>query len=207
MEIILHKNIDLSQRHKEELNKAVQDLANSKCSFDYTTPDLILTDTMGAIPGCGLYRYPNSIYIIPDECAKRNYSDYRWRVNRTLHGVIIHEYGHHFERMLYDEDILTESNIKNIFKPKNDITNYSDVNYKENFAESFRVYITNPELLKAINKEKYNFFQKLIKTENDGKLEQWIETFTGTIRYQLETTNTNKHIRTYMKENNIDYKR
>lgn len=222
-EVVDH--VGVSGTKEEEMQMAQTDLSRVVPKFEVDPFLFVLTPDPDKVSGsCGEYKSPaqygtltktdnppkGECWQVPDECAKRGYSDYRWRVNRTLQGVMIHELGHHLERQLYQKTDVTLEEVKSLFPEETDITNYSDKNYAENFAESWRVFVTNPLLLNAINPQKYNFFLTHFNHELSGDYEWFedsFETMNGIVRNQLETASTNSHIREFLEAEGINYSR
>lgn len=180
---------------EEAIELAFDDL--SDLSTDIPIPEfrINLTNKPDSVSGgCGEFKPPNACWVVIPECASRGYSDYRWRVNRTPHGVIIHEIGHYIHQILVEYNHTTNQEIRQIFPPEDDITNYSDKNYRENFAESWRLFVTNKDLLEIIAEEKVEFFEKFFDVPSRD-LESCYEDYTGLIQSQLESASTNEHIR------------
>lgn len=108
--------------------------------------------------GCGWYE--NKVcYIVPSACAtpavnpgfKWSYPHYL--VDRTLLGVICHEFGHYVHECLKYPKI-GRLGLK--------ITGY-EPNMDERFAETMKVFLTNPDLLKHYNPKRYDYLTKRLK--------------------------------------------
>ena len=110
--------------------------------------------------GCGFYYYgSNTINIIPDKCARpatnpvRSWSFPHYFVDRTVLGVICHEFGHYVHSYL-GRPRIGKLGLK--------ITSY-EPNMDERFAETMKVFLTNPDLLKHYNPERYNYLTVKLK--------------------------------------------
>lgn len=107
---------------------------------------------------CGYYQYrSNTIHIDPSACARevanpamRCWSHPHYFTDRTVYGVLHHEFGHYLHEKL---------KFPNIPKGKQ-ITSY-EPNKDERFAESIKLFISNPMLLKEYNSERYEALLKL----------------------------------------------
>lgn len=105
---------------------------------------------------CGYYR-PGYMAIYPDLCQKIG-GGYSWPGNvsdRTLAGVMAHEMGHHVHH--------TDSranDIRRTFPRNRRVTSY-EPNADEAFAESFRLFMLNPSLLREGRRERYDYLLRL----------------------------------------------
>jgi len=106
---------------------------------------------------CGYYRN-NAIHIGVPLCASMNpmYSWAGYISDRTPYGVIQHELGHHVDQVMSGYDVYKKKSVNGNFSDKimalsgeKPITSYSP-NTMEWFAEIFRLFVTNPDLLKMI---------------------------------------------------------
>ena len=113
--------------------------------------DLIRKDSRLAyhVGTCGFYRSRN-IVVAPQLCARSNpmYSWPSYISDRTIYGVLPHEFGHYVDDIKstrfgdYSNHVFSKTREKRI-------TSYSP-NNQEWFAEMFRLFITNPDLLRVI---------------------------------------------------------
>lgn len=105
---------------------------------------------------CAFYR-PVSIRISPRHCAHIGTAGRAWSypgyaIDRTPYGVIQHELGHHVDWLLssqrgaYGGDFSVDLRSRSQEKK---ITNYCPNDW-EWFAEIFRLFVTNPDLLMRI---------------------------------------------------------
>lgn len=110
---------------------------------------------------CAYYR-PVGIHIAPTRCAHPGTAGRTWSwpgyvIDRTPHGVMAHELGHHVDHV--------RSTVKGAYggsfsvglrmisgEPK--LTGYCPNDW-EWFAEMFRLFVTNPDLLKAVRPKTY----------------------------------------------------
>lgn len=112
---------------------------------------------------CGFYRNSEIKVAVP-LCSHQSpmYSWPAYISDRTPFGVIQHELGHHVDEVfsgfnIYDTKSKKESfsdRLRKITKEKA-ITSYAP-NNSEWFAEIFRLFVTNPDLLKKIRPLTYN---------------------------------------------------
>lgn len=138
-------------------NKGVA-LMTSFCEAnDIVTPDIrVYEPSEWMFSACAYYRR-NKIHICIKKCAHVGTAGRQWSypgyvVDRTPFGVIQHELGHHVDVVKgttsgaywsdYSEQMREETGEKKI-------TNYCP-NDAEWFAEIFRLFMTNPDLLKNI---------------------------------------------------------
>lgn len=98
----------------------------------------------------GWYRRP-FITVFPDLCTKpgTGYSFPCHISDRTFLGVMAHELGHHahFTRPDVEE-------IRKLFPKKGRVTGY-EPNIDESFAETFRLFVLNPDLLEKGRPQRY----------------------------------------------------
>lgn len=105
---------------------------------------------------CAYYR-PVAIHIALSKCAHPGTAGASWSwpgyvIDRTPHGVIAHELGHHVDHVrstikgAYGGDFSTRMRV---WSGESKLTNYCPNDW-EWFAEMFRLFVTNPDLLKAV---------------------------------------------------------
>lgn len=97
------------------------------------------------------------------EAVTRNWTWPGNDTDREPYGVIAHELGHHCDWLAgskkgtyfsdYGEGVMEESGEK-------PLTGYAAENPAEWFAEAFRLFVTNPGLLKALRPKTYNILRR-----------------------------------------------
>lgn len=120
--------------------------------------------------GCGWYRRDARIAggkpfvsVTTQACARpavgvaRSWSFPSYKTDRTPVGVVAHEVGHHVDAMLHDVSYRPEWRAL----AKERITSY-EPNMAEAFAESLRVFILNPGLLRMIAPGRYEFLRNVV---------------------------------------------
>lgn len=115
--------------------------------------------------GCGcLYdfkgRRPNLLWVNPEACARpakgspRQRSFPGYTSDRTPMGVVAHEAGHQTD---YVHGNMSRSETWRRLAKRERVTSY-EPSAEEAFAESARLFILNPALLRAIAPNRYAFF-------------------------------------------------
>lgn len=110
---------------------------------------------------CGYYR-PVGIHIAPSKCAHPGSAGMAWSwpgyvIDRTPYGVMAHELGHHVDHVrsgvkgAYGGDFSVQLRA---LTREDKITNYRPNDW-EWFAEIFRLFVTNPDLLHALRPNTY----------------------------------------------------
>lgn len=102
---------------------------------------------------CGCYYSRSStIQICPAACSKevQNPANMRWShphyfTDRTIYGVLHHEFGHYVHEYLKYPKL----------PPKHKITSY-EPNMSERFAETMKLFLGNPDLLREYAPARYN---------------------------------------------------
>lgn len=120
-----------------------------------------LVQKIKAVATCGFYR-TGKIHVAVPLCAHKN-PGYSWPgfiSDRTPYGVIQHELGHHVDEVKSGVNVY-RARPGNFFSDKIyqasgelPITSYAP-NRMEWFAEIFRLFVTNPDLLKKIRPKAY----------------------------------------------------
>lgn len=104
---------------------------------------------------CGEYigKKNGKIFINPKLCAneveKPNrmcWSHPHYFVDRTIYGVLCHEFGHHVHRLKNYPSIPYENKISKC-----------EFDDGERFAETFRLFLSNSDLLKQYNQKRYDY--------------------------------------------------
>lgn len=147
---------------------------------------------------CGEYYFGKKLILINlNGCAKEvdnpgyGWSHRHYFVDREPCGVVCHEFGH------YVHDILT--NNKFILPKENPITNY-EPNICERFAETMKLFILNPNLLKEYAPKRYDALTKELGLKQII-FTNWKDTFEYGISKKYITACENRIAR--VRENNI----
>jgi len=110
--------------------------------------------------GCGMYT-PRSrtVIVSPEDCAKPSvglpmqWSFPGYTVDRTPMGVVAHEFGHYVDhRMIYLSKTISWGKIY-----KDEKVSSYEPDASEAFAETMRLMILNPAMLKAVAPNRYKF--------------------------------------------------
>ena len=120
---------------------------------------------------CGYYRRMR-IAVNPSMCAPpeprspRQWSYPGYTVDRTVYGVIAHELGHHVDQVMGEKLGMAVGKYFSAFSRKIEeeagedcISSYAP-NHAEWFAENFRLFLTNPDLLRLIRPRTYQLLRK-----------------------------------------------
>ena len=113
---------------------------------------------------CGFYSGRDQlIWISPKRCAVTagpkmscSWSFPRFKIDRTPIGVVAHEVGHYVDHKMGRPSARLE---KAFLAKKGAVSGY-EPNNSESFAESMRLFILNPDLLKQANPIRYEFLRK-----------------------------------------------
>jgi hypothetical protein len=114
---------------------------------------------------CAYYRH-GRIIICPDACAAPGTAGRQWSwpgyvVDRTPYGVVQHELGHHYDACNGEQEGVLSSACRRI-TGEDAITSYCP-NTAEWFAEIFRLFVTNPDLLEALRPMTYRWLGQRFK--------------------------------------------
>lgn len=107
---------------------------------------------------CGYYEH-GTLTIMPNACSSpatnpiRSWSYPHYFVDKTVLGVICHEFGHYLYEL---------AGRPRFGKLGLQITSY-EPNMDERFAETIKIFLTNPDLLKQYNRERYDFLTVKLK--------------------------------------------
>ena len=114
--------------------------------------------------GCGVYLPSRRAVIVSTEdCARPSpglpmkWSFPGYTTDRTPMGVVAHEIGHYVDHMLGYPSLRVEWTAVG----KEVVTSY-EPNSSEKFAESFRVFILNPALLKIVSPGRFTFLREVL---------------------------------------------
>lgn len=119
-------------------------------------PEVQVYQELWGVSACAFYR-AGKISIHPPSCASIGQGGQAWSypgyfIDRTPYGVIQHELGHHVDRLMGEDKGLyfSEFSVRARHDSGEDkLTNYCP-NDAEWFAEMFRLYVTNSDLLKYL---------------------------------------------------------
>lgn len=133
--------------------------------FDY--PKYIARNLRAGLTG--FYNLKNKIYVDVEACAKpasnpspRRCSFPGWKTDRTPVGVVCHETGHYISQILSSNRIHYNSKWEISLKRSKKVSGY-EPNLEEAFAESMRLFILNPNLLKSASPERFVYLHKICK--------------------------------------------
>ena len=106
---------------------------------------------------------PNIIFINPDNCLpdEENIS-LGAPEDPSIFGTIMHEFAH-LVLLGKRRDVRT-AYLKEFNLQRNWINDYCETDVEEEMAETFRLYLVNPFLLKLMLPEAHNFFRKHFKS-------------------------------------------
>lgn len=142
----------LAKEGEELVRMFIDNHGLQQVEFRYLTQE----DREYHLDTCGYYR-PTTISIMVDKCAKpagfgRQWSWPGYIIDRTPYGVMAHELGHHVHCTVlgWSTDIQETSG-------EVPLTNYCP-NPGEWFAEMFRLFVTNPDLLSIVRPITYGLF-------------------------------------------------
>ncbi len=138
-------------------------------------PDVMVYDRFRwRFEACAYYR-PEVIHISPDKCSRIGTAAQSWSypgyiIDRTPHGVIAHELGHHVDHRLssvkgaYGGDFSV-----NMRKATGEakLTGYCPNDW-EWFAEIFRLFVTNSDLLRLVRPRSYAALRALYRPVRDA---------------------------------------
>lgn len=143
---------------KQQLSVRGYELAERFCQLNsLPMPEVVDTPSdMWRVSSCAYYR-AGTIKICLPKCASPGYVGRSWSwpgyvIDRTPYGVIAHELGHHVDmlrgsnRQAYWSDF---SDKMRMTSGEPAITGYAP-NTAEWFAEIFRLFLTNPDLLRRV---------------------------------------------------------
>lgn len=148
--------------NKRELFESGKFLMTAFCSLNgIDVPKVVEPASRWPFDACAYYR-EDVINIDVGRCAAIGVAGMAWSypgysVDRTPHGVIAHELGHHVDRLRsvrrgpYYGDYSVNMR-KAVGEPQ--LTSYCP-NDAEWFAEMFRLFVTNPDLLRCLRPGTY----------------------------------------------------
>ena len=169
---------------KEELAEKGREIVERFCSINNRPQPVIYPHVPKYIVGaCGLFQ-PGRLYVDANRCANLGRYGAAWSwpgdiIDRTPYGVHCHELGH-----LVDHGWGWSLSGRLRRKTKEDkLTNYCPNDF-EWFAEMFRLFLTNPDLLSLIRPRTY----EAIREERISPVEErgWYEVLAGAPERTLE---------------------
>lgn len=154
---------------KEELLQGGIELVKRFCAANgWTVPTIDVLRDRWHVRHCAYYR-ADRIVIHPPSCAHIGTGGQAWSfpgyvIDRTPYGVMAHELGHHADvvtgtaldlaTLAYSSEFSTAARVKS---GEEKLTNYCP-NDAEWFAELFRLFVTNPDLLRVIRPRTHALF-------------------------------------------------
>lgn len=149
--------ITLTENQKELIAAAKKDIENFCIINNIAIPKICIKYENKFVGGCGWFvEGLNKIFIAPKICTKPTktpgfcWSYPNYFVDKTCYGVLLHEFGHYVHYLLSHPVIPIET----------PITSY-EPDEGERFAETMKIFVGNPDLLKHSNPRRYNFLLKL----------------------------------------------
>ncbi len=86
-----------------------------------------------------------------------------YKVDATPFGVVCHEYGHHVDHTLGGKAGLSNRRAwKDVIDNEEEVSGY-EPNHREAFAEAFRLFLTNPSLLREGRPERWEYFTETLQ--------------------------------------------
>lgn len=137
---------------KEILKSDGEELIREFCTLNQLKIPKIVYQKLDS-KGCYFWGR-NTLYIDPNNCRHPtktpgfSWSYPGYTADMTIIGVIAHEFGHY-----YEDNYLRHNQIKSL--PKNKKVSSYEPNLSERLAETMRLFITNPDLLKQLNPKRY----------------------------------------------------
>lgn len=130
---------------------------------------------------CAYYR-PTYIAICLDKCAWPGYAGRAWSwpgyvIDRTPYGVVAHELGHHVDMVCSQHKRSYFGEFSQTIKKaacEAPITSYAP-NDAEWFAEAFRLFVTNPDLLRRIRPRTHSLLVDRFKPVGKGVWDKELE--------------------------------
>lgn len=174
---------------KEELFALGHGHINTWCRLNGIEPPRVVRRT--GVPDFGVCAYyrDGQIDIWVDRCASiglagRSWSYPGYSVDRTPYGVLAHELGHHIDGQ-HGPAGGTLSHIWRARDPE-PLTGYCP-NTNEWFAELFRLFVTNPDLLRHIRPLVYSLMES--KWPNAAETRTWSDVLVASTRHVKAATN------------------
>lgn len=127
------------------------------CALNVLPEPDVLVHESGApeFGACGYFQPPKDLHVYPHLCSKIGTGGRRWScpgysTDRTPFGVILHEFGHYIDTVLTRK---LRQRVSTLVRARSGrespLTSYAP-NGAEWFAEMFRLYVSNPDLLERV---------------------------------------------------------
>ena len=146
----------MTEKQKSNLKTAYK-LVKDFCKLNgFKMPEIKIADSKNPKGSCGISYGRNKIAGWVKSCANIaenpgfSWSHPHYFVDRTVYGVLLHEVGHYVHNLLGNPKIPGGKKI----------TSYEPDMY-ERFAETMKLFLSNPDLLRCYNKPRYNALIKL----------------------------------------------
>jgi len=97
----------------------------------------------------------NNITTSPVKTPGYKWSFPGYKADMTFMGILCHEFGHH----IYYTKKIKSKEYKLYLEKEINVSSY-EPNIDEKFAEAFKLFLTNPDLLKKGRPKRYNFITK-----------------------------------------------
>lgn len=142
----------MTDKQKLNIDEALGIIKQFCDNNGFDVPKIKIIDIKNKERACGLYNYKSkTITVFVKSCANvATNPGFAWSyphyfVDRTVFGVLLHEFGHCIHQQLKWPKIPGGKRI----------TSY-EPNMEERFAETMKVFLSNPDLLKNYNEKRYN---------------------------------------------------
>lgn len=127
----------------------------------------------------GLFNFNNNYILInPTLAPKMDLFDYGYPLCQDMTTVILHEFGHYLDSIFDIENSYKDFCIDNGRCYITPYVSETDLLCEE-IAELILLYISNPYLLKTIDKDRFNFFKKYFKTPTPVTEKSFIKIWNG----------------------------
>lgn len=174
---------EVKRLSKAELLDGGRRLVTQWCALNgVPEPVTTVSDAPTRFGACAYYR-DDTIFIHPPSCAGIGLAGRQWSfpgyvVDRTPYGVMAHELAHHVDRAHGARGGLYGSQWRH-YTGEPPITTYCP-NDNEWFAEIFRLFLTNPDLLGKVRPRVFGLLQA--RWPQPVEARQWEAVLTGAER-------------------------
>lgn len=149
----------MTEKQRLLLTDGLKTIFEFAAKNDIALPKITVVDAKTRASYCGVYYYRRkSMEVNIKRCAnKAKVPGFSWShpgyfADRTPFGVVCHEFGHHVDCVL--------NKTKGMPKFKNEKVSGYEPNAQERFAESMKLFLSNPDLLKKTCPKRYEFLTK-----------------------------------------------